>query len=160
MADTLFEFIDKLKAFSAHDQVLTIVEDHGEMLADLQRHQMLEGRGVDGEFIKPGYSENPYFKTPEAGLRYGRWKQKITPNPQRPVDTPNLIINGFFHKSIYAKFNGDDFEMESDAPFGEEVFAVHKNAQGLNEEKRLLFAENVTVPEFRKVLHEKTGLQF
>jgi hypothetical protein len=155
----LKELIDSIEVFDPEAEVIQIVEENTAKIADMQRDQMLEGRGVDGDFIRPYYSENPYFKTPEAAKRYAKWKQKITPNPQRPEDVPNLTINNFFHNSLSSKVDGDEFEIETDASFGEDVFSVHKNARGLNEEKRLLFAENITLPKFAQVLKEKTGLE-
>lgn len=153
------KFIEDLEGFDPKGELIAIVEDHTELLADLQRDQMLEGRGVDGEYIRPYYSENPYFKTPEAAARYAKWKSIITPNPQRPEDVPNLIINGMFHDSIFAKVSGDEFEMETSASFGEDVFRVHENARGLDEDKRLLFAEEITLPQFKEALLLKTGLE-
>lgn len=153
------KLIDDLKGFNAGDVLQEIVENNLELLADLQRDQWMEGRGGDGEFIRPYYSENPYFKTPESAKKYAKWKQIITPNPQRPEDVPNLFINGYLHSSLYTSLRQDVFDITSDVDFAPKVFDVHKNAQGLNEEKRLLFAENITLPEFSKVLKEKTGLE-
>jgi len=164
MLDGLKKIIDDLGSFDPQKEYETIIEDNAEIIVDLNRDQMMEGRGVDGEFLRPYYSENPYFKTPESAARYARWKQKITPNPQRPLDVPNLFINGYLHGSLYGKVTGKDtlytqFEVESDVPFAESAFRVHKNALGLNAEKRLLFAEEILLPEFLNQLKEKTGLQ-
>src|SRR6185437_364222 len=135
-----------------------IVEDNTDAIADLQREQMLEGRGVDGEYIRPFYSENPFFKKPGAAQRYAEWKQKITPNAKRPLDVPNLFINGKFHDSLSAKVDGEVFEIETSAEFGDKVFEVHQNAQGLDAEKRLEFAETITLPAVKEALQAKTGL--
>lgn len=154
----LGDLIQALETFDPEKEVATIIEGHTDKLADLQRDQWMEGRGVDGEYIRPFYSENPYFKSPEAAARYAKWKAKITPNPQRPEDVPNLYINGYLHDSLYAEVVGDTFKIDSDVSFSQDAFEVHKNALGLDEEKRLLFAENITLPEFKEVLKEKTGL--
>ena len=164
MLDNLEKFMEELKAFDARDELASIVEAHTDLIIDMQSDQWMEGRGVDGEYIRPFYSENPYFKTPEAAERYAKWKQKITPNPQRPVDVPNLYINGYLHSTLYAIVTGKDtldpqFMIDAEAGFADRAFAVHKNAVGLNEEKRLLFAENITLTEFAKVLKLKTGLE-
>lgn len=156
--DGLMKLVEDLEKFDAHKELVVILSVNSETIADLQRDQMLEGRGADGEFIRPYYSENPYFKTKESAERYALWKEKITPNPQRPRDVPNLIINGYFHDSLSAKIGDEMFEIETSASFGDDVFRVHKNAQGLNEEKRLLFIENITLPAFGEALLEKTGL--
>ncbi len=161
--DALKKLIDDLGAFDTQKEVVDIIEANTDLIVEMQSDQWMEGRGVDGEFLRPFYSENPYFKSKESAARYAKWKQKITPNPQRPDDVPNLYINGYLHSLLYADVYGEGsldamLKIDSDAPFAPKVFSVHKNALGLNEEKRLLFAENVTLPEFKKILQEKTGL--
>lgn len=155
----LENIITGLKSFNAHDEVLLIVENNSQKLSDLQREQMLKGRGVDGEYIRPFYSENPYFKKPGAALKYAQWKQKITPNAERPEDVPNLTINNRFHDSIYTKLSGDTFSMESDDSNADDIISVHQNAIGLDADSRLQFATEITLPEFAKVFEEKTTLR-
>lgn len=157
--DAFRDLINKIQVFDFGQELEKIVEDHADDITDLQREQMLEGRGVDGDYIRPFYSENPWFKKPGAAQRYAQWKQKITPNPQRPLDVPNLTVTGVFHDSLSAKVTSGFFEVDSGVAFGQDVFAVHKNAQGLDEEKRLLFAETYTLPEIKEALLEKMGLQ-
>lgn len=152
-------FIDKLTAFDFGKELETIVEEYADVLGDLQREQMSEGRGVDGQYIRPFYSEDPYFKTPGAAERYALWKEKITPNPKRPKDVPNLLINGYFYGSLKAKVSGQVFTIDSGVELGEKIFEEHKNAQGLNAEKRLEFAETFTLPNITLSLREKTGLE-
>lgn len=156
--DNFKNTIDKLRAFDFGQEMTKIVEDNEDKIEDLQREQMLEGRGVDGDYIHPFYSENPWFKKPGAALRYAQWKQKITPNPKRPLDVPNLFVDGTFHKSLFVEVNAPMFEVKTDASFGDDVFAVHQNAQGLDEDSRMQFAEEVTLPEIKESLLEKTGL--
>jgi hypothetical protein len=158
MLDNFKSLIDKLTAFDFGQEMTNIVEDNEEKIADLQREQMLEGRGVDGDYIRPFYSENPYFKRPGAALRYAQWKQKITPNPKRPLDVPNLFITGVFHDSLFVEVNAPVFEVKTDVSFGKDVFSVHQNAQGLDEDSRMQFAEEVTLPSIKASLLEKTGL--
>lgn len=158
MLDNLAQFIDKLKSFDFGKEMEVIVETNTDKIADLQREQMLEGRGVDGDYIRPFYSENPFFKKPGAAQRYAAWKQKITPNPKRPLDVPNLFVDGTFHKSLFVDVDDKMFEIKTDVSFGEDVFAVHQNAQGLDEDSRMQFAEEVTLPTIKDVLLEKTGL--
>lgn len=153
------KLINDLTAFDFGKELETIVEDHVDVLADLQREQMSEGKGVDGNYIRPFYSEDPYFKTPAAAERYALWKEKITPNPKRPKDVPNLLINGYFYGSLVSKVSSGIFTIDSNVELGEKVIEEHPNAQGLNEEKRLEFAETFTLPIIKTVLFEKTGLK-
>lgn len=155
----LEHIINGLRGLNAHDEVAMIVEDNKSVLADLQRKQMLEGKGVDGAFIRPFYSENPFFKKPGASQRYAQWKQKITPNAARPMDVPNLTINNRFHDSLFAKVEGDTFSIKSEDDNAESIFSVHKNASGLDEESRLEFAKKITLPGFAKVLEKLTTLR-
>jgi hypothetical protein len=157
--DDFAQRIAKLQAFDFGKELETIVTDNVDAIADLQRDQMLEGRGVDGAFLRPFYSEDPYFKKPGAALRYARWKQKITPNPQRPLDVPNLIITGVFHESLTANVEGDLVEIETSAAFGDDVFDKFPKAQGLDEDKRLLFAETITMPAIKQALLEKADIK-
>lgn len=80
------------------------------------REQLSSGQDGDGRLLRPTYLEDPWFNSPEAGSwrggadRYMAWKREITPPydsswlgiPRRPVDTPNLFIDGTFHRSIRA----------------------------------------------------------
>lgn len=151
--------IDRLSAFDFGQELQTIVEDNTDEIVELQRQQMLEGRGVDGEYIRPFYSENPFFKKPGAAERYALWKQKITPNANRPLDVPNLFVDGTFHDSLFATVGQGSFEVDTSASFGDSVFDVHKNAQGLDEDSRMEFAEKITMPAITEALLTKTGLQ-
>lgn len=151
--------MDKLAAFDFGQELETIVEEHIDVVADLQREQMSEGRGVDGNYIRPFYSEDPYFKTPGAAERYALWKEKITPNPKRPKDVPNLLINGYFYGSLEAKVESGVFTIGSNVELGDKIFEEHKNAQGLNAVKRLEFAETFTLPNITLSLRQKTGLE-
>lgn len=153
------KLIGSLQSLDFGNELVTIVENNVATLADLQREQMLEGRSVDGDYIRPFYSEDPYFKTAEAAKHYAEWKQRISPHPDRPLDVPNLFINGYFHKSLFAKVSGSEFTITTNVELGEKVFDEHENAQGLNEEKRQEFAQTITLPAITKVLEEKTGLQ-
>lgn len=157
--DGIKQLIDNLTAFDFGQELTEIVVNYADVLGDLQREQMSEGRGVDGEYIRPFYSEDPYFKTAKAAADYANWKERITPNPKRPKDVPNLLINGYFYSSLKAKVEGDVFEIDSNVSLGEKVLDEHPNAQGLNAEKRLEFAETFTLPDIKASLLEKTGLE-
>jgi len=152
------QLIDDLRSFDFEKEQQEIVADNSEKLVELQREQMLEGRGIDGEYIRPFYSENPYFKTPEAAKRYAAWKKRITPNDKRPEDVPNLFVDGTLHRSLFAKVENQTFSILTNVSFGEKVFEVHKNAQGLDEESRKDFGMSVTLPQITQRLKDKTGL--
>jgi hypothetical protein len=68
------------------------------------RDQMYAGLDGEGNNLTPGYSQDPYFKKPGAGLRYAKWKASSSPRlvtrgdssifKKRDIDTPNLIVTG------------------------------------------------------------------
>jgi hypothetical protein len=155
--DNLRKLIDGFKAFDPEKEFSGIVDDKKEELVMLQKEQMLEGRGFDGDWIRPFYSENPFFKSAASALRYAEWKQRITPNPQRPLDVPNLFITGYFHDSIEAKMSGRAFILQPTNSFGEDVVSVHENAMGLDYDKRVTFATAIAMPLFRQRWEAITG---
>jgi hypothetical protein len=73
-------------------------------VADLNREQLLSGRGADGELL-PRYVDDPWFKSPESALRYQKWKSTISPG-EKPADVMDFYIDGTFHRTI--KFRKDD----------------------------------------------------
>jgi hypothetical protein len=146
-----------LEAFDFGREMEEIVNAYAPDLGDLQREQWYEGRGRDGDYIRPFYSEDPYFETPKQAKAYAAWKQKITPNPKRPEDVPNLIINGYFYSSLKPKIEGRVFDFDTNE-FGDKVLEEHPNAAGLDPERRQEFADTFTTPEIQFRLKEKTGL--
>lgn len=150
--DGILNIIEGLTNLDTHAEVLKIVEANADSIIDFQQAQMYEGIGGDGEYIRPFYSEDPYFKKPGAALAYAQWKQRITPNPNRPLDVPNLFINGYFYKSLTAVFSDNVYSVRSKNNLGEKVFAEHPNAEGLSPKNSQEFAETITIPEFTKIL--------
>ena len=74
-------------------------------VADLVREQLYSGLDGNTDSLRPGYSEDPYFRETTSMWHndpdgYIEWKRKITPPiksprlnlPPRPVDVPNLYI--------------------------------------------------------------------
>lgn len=159
MLDDLLKLADSINRFDTERVIVGIIDDNKEKIVDLQKEQLLEGMGADGQYIRPFYSENPYFKSLGAAMRYAKWKQVISPNPKRPEDVPNLFINGYLHNSLFVDIQGQTVDIDSTVPFADEVFSVHKNAIGLDESNRKVFAETVTLPEFAKVFEQQTGVK-
>lgn len=124
----------------------------------IQKEQMMEGKNIFGENIRPLYSENPYFKKPGAAQRYAEWKAKITPNAKRDKDAPNLFINGKFHSSVKSVFGDNEIKVFSDSSLGSKVLSVHKDVLGLNPEKAGQFAHEKVLPELLKNLRSGLGI--
>lgn len=88
---------------------------------DLLKQQLLKGKGSDGQDLKPGYLEDPYFKTRQAAINYAVWKQKTTPSIGRNLNAPNLFITGYYHSKLKVFVNDTGLSIDNLAPFGEEV---------------------------------------
>ena len=95
-------------------------------VADLVREQLYSGLDGNTDSLRPGYSEDPYFRETTSMWHndpdgYIEWKRKITPPiksprlnlPPRPVDVPNLYITGPFHESIRASVAGDTLSIDT-----------------------------------------------
>ncbi len=131
-----------------------------ELLAK-NREQLLEGKKRDGRDLTPSYYDDPYFKTRAAAKRYADWKWRITPNPKRKRGTPNLFINGFFHRTIKLNVLGEEIiqfygafkQAEIEEKYGEEIF-------GAGGEKKIAYISESLYPEFKRLMEASLGLKF
>jgi hypothetical protein len=101
-------------------------------IADLNREQLLSGRGADGEYL-PRYVDDPYFKSVESATRYEQWKATISIG-EKPTGVMDFYIDGTFHRTI--KFVKDDegFTTKSDSSIISSVQSKTNNqALGINE---------------------------
>lgn len=149
-------FKGKSEAFTAFKERLykeaeRIIQDNGSEFEDYIREQLSVGLDGNENKLTPSYTEDPFFKSPEAGNWYNRaesykkWKQSITPPapsylgyPAREANTPNLIIVGNFYASIKA-FNVDGgirigsqgFTDAGDieSKYGSQIYAVSPKAR-------------------------------
>src|SRR5689334_8615887 len=107
---TVAEMARRFQAINLIQEAAEIIsQDPGELEA-LQKRQLLKGLDNQGRPLSPKYTEDPYFKTVEAAIRYAKWKQTITPDPDRPWDVPNLFITGArVHNNIEVEVSGDKY---------------------------------------------------
>lgn len=141
---TALTILKKLESINVKDaaakSILGTEEKYGELLKD----QLLHGKGSDGEDLKPGYLEDPYFKSRESAERYLKWKERISPNVGRNPNAPNLYITGVYHDSLSVKTNYDGVQISSSAPFS------------FNIEQKYGGKESILGGEFRKEYVFKT----
>lgn len=112
----LREFSDKVSSFDFEKVYGGLIDDKAVDILEMNRDQLMEGKSSEGKDLRPYYSEDPWFKKPGAAIRYAAWKQRITPNPLRKRDVPNLFINGRYHSNFFFKRNGTEFEVGSKDP--------------------------------------------
>jgi hypothetical protein len=98
------------------DEVAECMKKNRHEFTEDIREQLYSGLDGESNSLRPSYSDDPYFFTKESGRFYQHpelyvaWKQEITPPemgeklglPPRPLDIPNLFIDGTFHRSITA----------------------------------------------------------
>lgn len=129
------------------------------------REQLYSGLDGEGRELAPNYLSDPYFRArykenaAYMARRYMEWKEDITPpeeseigfSPRRP-DTPNLFIDGTFHRSIKAGVSGDTLSIWTEgfkegaaieAKYGKQIF-------GLTEQSRAWLLSRFILPYLEK----------
>lgn len=128
---------------------------------DAVRSQLLAGIDGDGKELRPRYTEDSYFHSREAALKYvGKFgKRDVQAFPQwglkaRNWDTPNLIITGAkFHNYITAKYSdgsvntqaaGSPIEGTLRAKYGDKILALSPSVKERIEEELNKAIDNIT----------------
>jgi hypothetical protein len=141
--------VDALKAFDFGDELEGIVERNKSTIADLQAEQWAKGKRSDGNDINPQYSPFTIAYKKQFGVGLGRITDHVT-----------FYQTGELYKSLYAAVNNRQFSIESDNfKFDKAKKRSGEKIVGLNQESKVTFAENITLPEIKKVLKDKTGFE-
>lgn len=119
------------------DACIRCLADNKSVVYDAVHEQLYSGQDGDGNYLSPTYTEDDYFrnrkrpwmhyddetgKTYIGAEGYREWKHDITPPvagamlglPPRPVDVPNLWIDGTFYRSITVRRQGDSLVVNSE----------------------------------------------
>ena len=135
-------------------------------LPEIIREQLYAGKNGRGKNLRPTYDNDPFFKSAEAGpwrnraQAYKNWKMKVQPPKvgsflgfaPRGAETPNLIIRGDFHDSIFAvktvngiSIGSDGFAQSGDIErkYGHVIYGFSPQAKRYLVEYRLKPAVNV-----------------
>lgn len=121
-------------------------------LSSAVRAQIDSGLLASGQEIRPTYTNDPFFRTPEESQRWIRRYRKYEVNsypqwnlPTRHVDTPNLNITGkLFFDYITADNNngiieiqavGSPIEAELRAKYGNELLGLSPQIKSVIEER-------------------------
>lgn len=109
---------------SVPEIVGAVANAHKDELLSLNKDQMLLGRKSTGGLFKPSYLSDPYFKTKTQAQAYAQMKYRlegihksriehVLGYPDKPKNTPNLIVTGPFQDNMYITFNGNGFTIGS-----------------------------------------------
>lgn len=132
---TLEGLLDNARQMQQQMQQGTIIREvlqgHGNDIVDLQRTQLLMGKGSDGQDLHPFYSEDVkpsgYFRTQRSAENYRAWKQDLSypKNVQRNPDAPNLYITGIFHNDLNVRFDSDSMAIVPDTAYASKIMAKY-----------------------------------
>jgi hypothetical protein len=107
--------------------VRDVLQTHEADIIDLQRTQLLEGKGSDGKDIHPFYTEDVkpsgWFNTKKSAENYKAWKQTLSypKNVQRNPNAPNLYITGVFHNDLGVSFGTDSVMVKPDTAYAAKI---------------------------------------
>lgn len=157
---TIKGLLDKVRQVDLRREVPMIIQYYDLFIENAIRDQLYDGKNSLGEDITPSYLDDPFFKSPEQALAYSKWKDKITPNPNRKTHTPNLFINGYFHSTINLKVTKEEIIYDTNA-FGKEIIAKYGDKLlGMGPITKEVFIEDLFYPRLKKIITQITGLKF
>lgn len=157
---TIKGLLDKVRQVHLRLEVPNIIQYHDIWIEHSIREQLWDGKNSLGEDIRPSYLEDPFFKTPEQAMAYSRWKDKITPNPNRNQHTPNLFINGYFHSTIRLKVTKEAIIYDTNY-FGKEIVNKYGDKLlGMAPLTRETYIEELLFPKIKTYITGITGLKF
>ena len=154
----IFEVAELWDKLNIKEISATIIKGHKTEIETIQKDQLYSGKTNEGTDIKPFYSEDPYFKKPGAAQRYAAWKEKITPDPRRPFDVPNLFIVGKFYLSIKGRDIVNGITMVTSGSFAARIVSKFSNVLGLNENSIEIYIDKYHKEPFIKSVREAVGL--
>lgn len=158
MLDNLKTFIEKFGQFDPEYEYLLVIDANKQQIVKLQQDQLAEGVDITGAQRLDEY--RPF--TVEQKLAYGVGLGRV-------INRVTFFMTGEMYSDMQADVDGDEFKVTVPGAGGSAVegsaYKYDKMIQrvgeenfGLNAEKRLTFATEVTLPQFAEVLKEKTGI--
>ena len=146
----------KLEAIDLQEEVGLILDQNLDKLRELNLAQLMQGKNNKGELLSPKHSDNPYFKTPEAGLRYAAWKQRLF--PETPFNIANLKITGVYHESISFSRHGDVVSSDASASFAGSIEQTFNGTPlGLDEDSKQTVRNTIIRIPLVRTLSNKIG---
>ena len=156
---TIRGLYNKIQAVDINKITQETFEGTEEEIRQYNLGQLIDGKTNKGVDITPSYLDDPYFKTKEQAQAYSDWKDRISPRSKRRKGTPNLFINGFYHRSIKVAIQGDKIIYNSSFSEAPDIENTFKNIYGLNPDSRKKFISFVLRPVFNHLIQAATGLK-
>lgn len=108
-----------------------VLRNHADDIMEQQHIQLMEGKGSDGNDLRPYYTEDVqpsgYFKTVASARNYMAWKETLNYpySVIRNSNAPNLYINGRFYSEMEVRFEADTLGIYPTSGFASEIMAKY-----------------------------------
>lgn len=108
-----------------------VLRNHADDIMEQQHIQLMEGKGSDGNDLRPYYTEDVqpsgYFKTVASARNYMAWKETLNYpySVTRNSNAPNLYINGRFYSEMEVRFEADTLGIYPTSGFASEIMAKY-----------------------------------
>lgn len=146
--DGLSKLITGLQSLKAVEEVPRIVANNTTRLVELEQEQLAAGIDRSGSHRSDEYAPLTKYLKPRLYSGLGA-----------EIDRVTFFATGRLYGSLKANVAGLTYKIESPLPsFDKMVDRIGEENYGLDPEQRLEFATTVTLPEFGRVMEEKTGL--
>lgn len=157
---TILDLLKRVESVDTDKICIEVMEHNADVLNDINKQQLYDGKGNDGQDLAPTYLNDPYFKTREAAQRYSDWKDKITPSSVRKPGVPNLYINGYYHNSRKVAISGTRI-LHTATYKGLEIKTKYADKlDGLAGDYKIEFVNDHLRPAFKTTMENATGLRF
>ena len=135
MNDRLSKMTEAAKQLNTRMQdgslVRGVLRNHADDIMEQQHIQLMEGKGSDGNDLRPYYTEDVqpsgYFKTVASARNYMAWKETLNYpySVSRNSNAPNLYINGRFYSEMEVRFEADTLGIYPTSGFASEIMAKY-----------------------------------
>lgn len=108
-----------------------VLRNHADDIMEQQHIQLLEGKGSDGNDLRPYYTEDVqpsgYFKTVASARNYMAWKETLNYpyRVSRNGNAPNLYINGRFYSEMEVRFEAETMGIYPSTGYASEIMAKY-----------------------------------
>jgi len=132
------------KAYNAlHDTISGVVQQNQDVLINLNRDQLLQGRDASGQLFNPTYTQDPFFKTKEKAQRYLKKKKNLESEHRarlsfselygrKPDDVPNLLVTGaWFFNHFFINTTKNEYTINSNGLVASDIAQKYPHVYGI-----------------------------
>lgn len=143
---SLIEFQANLKKLNIPKLFEEIMEEQEQEILDLNRDQLLKGRNIKNQKIKPKYKSDQYAK------------KKAKKNPKPGLGTPDLKLSGDFQDSFFLKKKGKNYLFDAKVPYKQYIIPKYNDVLGLSDKGEKEFKKDIVYKELMVKIRKELGL--